>query len=174
MPTTVFLSLRGEGASRVLESFRRALGEEAASLVVVPTNDDNGYHGSAEVNDVAAAREAFAAARKPFPSLKGYIGAGGRDRDDLPSRTPAQSTTEARPARPTEPRSRPPERTQEGRGRAAEQKGRGQEKGREKEPPVEGTPTERGRRRSPLRQRNRNQRTQPPGQGQTPGQEPTA
>ncbi len=35
MPTTVFLSIRGEGASRVLESFRRALGEEGESLVVV-------------------------------------------------------------------------------------------------------------------------------------------
>ena len=161
MPTTVFLSIRGEGASRALEVFRRALGEEAASLVVVPTNDDNGYHGSAEVSDVAAAREAFAVARKPFPSLKAYIGAGGRERDDAPSRPSPQPSTEARPARPSEPRARSAERPQEARGRAAEPKGRGQEKGREKESTAEGA--ERGKRRSPLRHRNRNQRRQPPG-----------
>src|SRR5690242_7086581 len=112
MPTTVFLSIRGEGASRVLESFRRALGEEAESLVVVTTNDDSGYHGSAEVSDVAAAREAFATARKPFPALKAYIGAGSRDRDEaLPRATPPASS-EARPARQPEPRSHPTERQQ--------------------------------------------------------------
>ena len=163
MPTTVFLSIRGEGASRVLESFRRALGEEAESLVVVPTNDDSGYHGSAEVSDVAAAREAFATARKPFPSLKAYIGAGARERDEAP--------VEVRPARPSEPKVRPAERQQarsaerppETRGRAVEPKGRGQDKAREKEAPAEGTDP--GRRRSPLRYRNRNQRRQTPGDG---------
>ena len=80
MPT-IFLSLRGDGAPRVLENFRRALGEEATTLVVVPTNDESGYHGSAEVTDVAAAREAFALARKPYPTLKAFLGGGdGGDR----------------------------------------------------------------------------------------------
>jgi hypothetical protein len=163
MPTTVFLSLRGEGASRVLESFRRALGEEAESLVVVPTNDDSGYHGSAEVNDVAAAREAFATARKPFPALKAYIGAGSRDRDETLPRTASPTQAEARPVRQAEPKARPTERPQEARGRAAEPKGRGQDKVREKEAPAEGA--ESSRRRSPLRHRNRNQRRQTPGEG---------
>src|SRR5947199_535863 len=153
MPTTVFLSIRGEGASRVLESFRRALGEEAESLVVVPTNDDSGYHGSAEVSDVAAAREAFATARKPFPTLKAYIGAGSRERDEAPPRAMPATSAEARPARQAEPKARSGERSQEARGRAAEPKGRGQDKAREQEAPAEGG--EQGRRRSPLRHRSR-------------------
>jgi hypothetical protein len=162
MPTTVFLSIRGEGASRVLEGFRRALGEEAETLVVVPTNDDSGYHGSAEVSDVAAAREAFATARKPFPSLKAYIGAGSRDRDEAPPRATPPTPGEPRPARQSEPKTRTGERSPEARGRGAEPKGRGQETAREKEAPAEGADP--GRRRSPLRHRNRNQRRQTPGE----------
>ncbi|HEY8598986.1 MAG TPA: hypothetical protein VIL85_11180, partial [Thermomicrobiales bacterium] len=156
MPTTIFLSLRGDDASRVLESFRRALGEEATSLVVVPTNDESGYHGSAEVGDVAAVREAFALARKPFPSLRAYIGAGGRD-EGAPR--PASVTHgEGRPSRAGEarPRSgeRPHETRSEGRGRATEQKGRGQERNQEREASADGETRE--QRRAPMRGRNRN------------------
>lgn len=163
MPTTVYLSIRGEGASRVLEVFRRALGEEAASLVVVPTNDDNGYHGSAEVSDVAAAREAFAVARKPFPALKGFIGAGGRERDDAPGRPAGSAPEQARGPRPAEQKGRGGERPQEPRRRAAAPKPPGQEKAGEKPPPPEAPEGgERAKRRSPLRHRNRNQRRQGP------------
>src|SRR6478735_8834661 len=111
MPTTVYLSLRGDGASRVLEGFRRALGAEAETLVVVPNRDDTGYYGSADVSDVAAAREAFAAARKLYPALKAFIGVGGREPDDPPARQPANM--------PAAPRSRPVEQKP----RAAEQRG---------------------------------------------------
>ncbi len=167
MPTTVFLSLRGDDASRVLESFRRALGEEATSLVVVPTNDESGYHGSAEVGDVAAVREAFALARKPFPTLRAYIGAGGRDEGS--SRPVPTMPGEGRPNRGGESRSRPgeqrPHETRiEGRGRAAEQKGRGQERNHEKEASVDGETRE--QRRAPMRGRNRNSRRPAQSEGQ--------
>ena len=153
MPTTVFLSLRGDDASRVLESFRRALGEDAQSLVVVPTNDESGYHGSAEVGDVAAAREAFAVARKPFPTLRAYLGAGGRD-DPMPRQTTAPAG-EGHGRRGGESRGRGADRQSdgraEGRGRGQEARGqqedrpqepRGQERAREKESAPEGEPRE--------------------------------
>ena len=166
MPTTIFLSLRGDDASRMLESFRRALGEEATSLVVVPTNDESGYHGSAEVGDVAAVREAFALARKPFPTLRAYIGAGGRE-DGSPRPAPPMHG-EGRPNRSGEARSRsgerPHETRSEGRGRAAEQKGRGQERTHEKETPADGETRE--QRRAPMRGRNRNNRRPAQSEGQ--------
>ncbi len=152
MPTTVFLSIRGEGASRMLESFRRTLGDDAASLVVVPTNDDNGYHGSAEVADVVAAREAFALARTPFPAMKAYL--SGMVRAELPPRH-ADHSSEPRPARGMGPRPRGPERPQEPRGRAPE---------RVVEAEAGAESAEREQRRTPLRGRNRNQRRQAPGE----------
>ncbi len=167
MPTTIFLSLRGDDASRALESFRRALGEEATSLVVVPTNDESGYHGSAEVGDVVAVREAFALARKPFPSLRAYIGVGGREDGGVPRPTPPPHG-EGRPHRSGESRpragERPHETRSEGRGRATEQKGRGQERTREKEAPVDGETRE--QRRAPMRGRNRNGRRPAQSEGQ--------
>lgn len=139
MPT-IFLSLRGDGAPRVLESFRRALGEEATTLVVVPTNDESGYHGSAEVTDVAAAREAFALARKPYPTLRAFLGGG----EDI-----------ARPSRSSasEPRSRGPEQTHTR--RAGEGRPPRQEHSQDKSAPAEDT--ERPRRRSSSRGRGRGQ-----------------
>src|SRR6478609_5345890 len=74
MSTTMCLYFRGDGATRALESFRRALGAEAETLVVHPNRDDSGYYGSADVQNVEAAREAFAHARQPFPTLKAYLG----------------------------------------------------------------------------------------------------
>ena len=166
MPTTIFLSLRGDDALRMLESFRRALGEEATSLVVVPTNDESGYHGSAEVGDVVAVREAFALARKPFPSLRAYIGASGRDDGSVRPTPPMHG--EGRPNRSGEsrPRSgdRPHETRSEGRGRATEQKGRGQERTHEKETPVDGETRE--QRRAPMRGRNRTSRRPAQSEGQ--------
>ncbi|MDP9375859.1 MAG: hypothetical protein M3Q65_26095, partial [Chloroflexota bacterium] len=71
--TTIYLSVRGDGSWRVLEVFRRALGEDAESLVVQSNRDESGFYGSAEVSDVAAAREAFAAACRAQPGLKAYL-----------------------------------------------------------------------------------------------------
>ena len=51
MATTIYLSVRGDGAWRVLESFRRALGEEAGTLVIQPNRDESGFYGSAEVSN---------------------------------------------------------------------------------------------------------------------------
>jgi len=171
MPTTVFLSIRGDDATRALESFRRALGEDATSLVIVPTNDESGYHGSAEVGDLAAAREAFALARKPFPTLRAYLGAGGRD--EPVTRPAGPPNGEGRPARSGESRSRSGERPTEGRaergegrGRGTEGRDRGQERGRETGPPVEGEGRE--GRRAPLRGRSRSGRRPP--QGEAPVQ----
>lgn len=151
MPT-IFLSLRGDGAPRVLESFRRALGEEATTLIVVPTNDESGYHGSAEVTDMVAAREAFALARKPYPTLKAFLGGGdGGDRplsiapSDNRPRNGERPTGEGR-RRPDEGRPRIPERSGEGRPRSAE---------RPPEQTAEGEEPERNRRRSGSRGRGR-------------------
>lgn len=159
MPTTIFLSLRGDDASRALESFRRALGEDAQSLVVVPTNDESGFHGSAEVGDIAAAHEAFALARKPFPTLRAYLGAG--EGDEPTPRPQAATNGESHGRRPGEGRGRPDERSSEGRGegraRSAEQRGRGpesrpQERSREQEFVAEGK-TREPRRANPRRHR---------------------
>jgi hypothetical protein len=145
MPT-IFLSLRGDGAPRVLETFRRALGEEATSLTVVPTNDEGGYHGSAEVADVVAAREAFALARKPYPTLKAFLGEG-----DGGDRPPNVAFPEGR-SRGGE---RPPG---EGRRRPDEGRPRGQERPADKAPV--GEDPERSRRRSGSRGRGRGQSRQ--------------
>lgn len=161
MPT-IFLSLRGDDASRALESFRRALGEDAQSLVVVPTNDESGYHGSAEVGDVTAAREAFALARKPFPTLRAYMGAGGRD--EPPPRQSVAPDGEGQGRRGGESRGRATERQSEGRpegrGRGQEARGqdgraesRSQERSRERDPAPDGEPRE--SRRTNSRGRNR-------------------
>jgi hypothetical protein len=82
MPTTVCLYLRGDGATRALEAFRRALGTEAEAFEVHPNRDDSGYYGSADVTNVEAAREAFSAARQPFPALKAYFGILPADREE--------------------------------------------------------------------------------------------
>lgn len=143
MPT-IFLSLRGDGAPRVLESFRRALGEEATTLIVVPTNDESGYHGSAEVTDVVAAREAFALARKPYPTLKAFLGGG--DGGDRPLNIA-----------PTEGRSRDGERPG-GEGRRRSEEGRPRPQGHAAEKAsANGEEQERSRRRSGSRGRGRGQ-----------------
>src|SRR3712207_9392741 len=80
MPRTIYLSVRGDGAWRVLEAFRRELGEEAATLVVHPSRDENGFYGSADVADPAAAREAFAPARQPYPTLRAHLSARSEER----------------------------------------------------------------------------------------------
>ena len=87
MATTIYLSVRGDGSWRVLEVLRRALGEDAASLVVQPNRDDSGFYGSADVGDVAAAREAFAAACRAQPGLKAYLGAPPPEREEAPRRS---------------------------------------------------------------------------------------
>ncbi len=143
MPT-IFLSLRGDGAPRVLESFRRALGEEATTLIVVPTNDESGYHGSAEVTDVVAAREAFALARKPYPTLKAFLG-GGDGGDRLLSIAPPEN----RPRNGERPAGENRRRSDEGRPRT-------QERATEKAP-AESEEQERSRRRSGSRGRGRGQ-----------------
>lgn len=84
MPRTIYVSVRGDGSWRVLESFRGALGEEAKTLVIHPNRDDSGFYGSAEVNDVAAAREAFAVARQPYPGLKAHLSAPPPEREGSP------------------------------------------------------------------------------------------
>lgn len=151
MPT-IFLSLRGDGAPRVLESFRRALGEEATTLIVVPTNDESGYHGSAEVTDVAVAREAFALARKPYPTLKAFLGGGdGGDRPISIAPSEGRPRGGERPAgegrrRTDEGRPRPQERSSEGRSRPAE---------RAPERTADDKEPERSRRRSGSRGRGR-------------------
>ena len=100
MATTIYLSVRGDGAWRVLESFRRALGEEAGTLVIQPNRDESGFYGSAEVSDPAAAREAFTSARQPYPGLKAHLsapppeGEGGYRQPHPPQRPPGQRPAE--------------------------------------------------------------------------------
>ncbi|MGN6697056.1 MAG: hypothetical protein ACTHMR_02775 [Thermomicrobiales bacterium] len=154
MPTTIFLSVRGDGSWRMLESFRRALGQEAASLVVHSNRDESGFYGSADVNDPTAAREAFNAARQPFPGLKAYLGTVSREREEPVRATPAPRNSVVRGnARATEPRE---SRTRE---RASERK-------REPAPAPEQPP--RPNRRAPLRRRNRNERRPAAGSDQPP------
>jgi hypothetical protein len=104
MPTTIYVTARGDGSWRLLDQFRRALGAEAESLVVQSNRDESGFYGSADVSDVAAAREAFAEARKPYPGLKAHLSAPPPEREEAPRRAPAQ------PQAPREPRGpRPPQ-----------------------------------------------------------------
>lgn len=155
MPTTIFLSVRGDGSWRMLESFRRALGQEAASLVVHSNRDESGFYGSADVSDPTAAREAFATARQPYPGLKAYLGTvTSRERDE-PARvtsTPQSPVARgnARNTAPREPRAR--ERTNE----------------RKREPAASEQPP-RATRRAPLRRRNRNERRPAAGPDRPPG-----
>jgi hypothetical protein len=86
MARTIYLSVRGDGAWRVLEAFRRELGEEAATLVVHPSRDETGFYGSAEVGDPAAAREAFARARQLSPGLRAHLSAPPPESEEPPRR----------------------------------------------------------------------------------------
>lgn len=97
MTTTIYLSVRGDGAWRVLEGFRHALGEDASTLVVQSNRDESGFYGSADVGDVEAARAAFAAARQPYPGLKAHLSAPPPEREEAPRR-PGNPPT-ARPQR---------------------------------------------------------------------------
>jgi hypothetical protein len=152
MPTTIFLSVRGDGSWRRLESFRRALGQEAESLVVHSNRDDSGFYGSADVSDPTIAREAFSAARQSYPGLKAYLGTVSREREE-PIRAPSAPRSPAarggaRSTAPREPRTR--ERTNE----------------RKRELAPEQPP--RPNRRAPLRRRNRNERRPAAGSDQPP------
>lgn len=84
--TTIYVYARGDGSWRVLETFKRALGEAAATLVVHPNRDESGFYGSADVRDPAAARAAFAEACRPFPGLKAHLSAPPPEREELPQR----------------------------------------------------------------------------------------
>ena len=88
MPTTIYLSVRGDGSWRVLEALRRTLGEEAGALTVQPNRDESGFYGSAEVSDVVAIRQAFIAACQLSPGLKAYFGAPAPEHEDAPRRAP--------------------------------------------------------------------------------------
>src|SRR5919206_4280494 len=103
MPRTIYLSVRGDGAWRVLEAFRRELGEEAATLVVHPTRDEGGYYGSADVADPAAAREAFARARQPYPTLRAHLSAPPPESEEPPRRQPAPDARRPQPRPPHRP-----------------------------------------------------------------------
>jgi hypothetical protein len=98
MTTTIYLSVRGDGSWRVLEGFRRALGEDAGTLVVQSNRDESGFYGSADVSDVEAARAAFAAARQPYPGLKAHLSAPPPEREEAPRRQ--GNPPAARPPRP--------------------------------------------------------------------------
>ena len=104
MTRTIYLSVRGDGAWRVLEAFRRELGEEAATLVVHPSRDENGFYGSADVADPAAAREAFTRARQPYPTLRAHLSAPPPESEEPARRQPALDARRSQP-RPTH---RPP------------------------------------------------------------------
>ncbi|HEX5503596.1 MAG TPA: hypothetical protein VFW96_13310 [Thermomicrobiales bacterium] len=98
MTTTIYLSVRGDGAWRVLEFFRHALGEDAGTLVVQSNRDESGFYGSADVRDVEAARAAFTTARQPYPGLKAHLSAPAPEREEPPRRTGGPPA--ARPPRP--------------------------------------------------------------------------
>ncbi len=160
----IFLSLRGDDAARALESFRRALGEEATSLAVVPTNDETGYHGSAEVSDVAAAREAFTLARKPFPTLRAYLGEGGREE---PPRATDRAAREPRRTNPANQSTRPANRGPEGRSRPTEAEGSAQSP---EKPEGPGGGQRRGQSRGRNRQGRRSSTNEQRGQTDPPSQ----
>lgn len=84
MTRTIYLSVRGDGSWRLLEAFRRSLGQEAEALVVHANRDESGFYGSADVSDPNAAREAFVAARQQFPGLKAYCGGAAPEHEDPP------------------------------------------------------------------------------------------
>ena len=103
MTRTIYLSVRGDGAWRVLEAFRRELGEEAATLVVHPTRDEGGFYGSADVADPAAAREAFARARQPYPTLRAHLSAPPPESEEPARRQPAPDARRPQPGPPQRP-----------------------------------------------------------------------
>ena len=113
MPRTIYLSVRGDGAWRVLEAFRRELGEEAATLVVHPSRDESGFYGSADVSDPAAAREAFSRARQTYPTLKAHFSAPPPESEDSSRRQGASIAQTAQ--RPAEGRERAERRDGQGR-----------------------------------------------------------
>lgn len=161
MSTTICLYLRGDGATRALEVFRRALGTEADSLSIHPNRDETGYYGSADVQNVDAAREAFATARQPFPTLKAYLGILPAERDEVPPRGGQPRSSEAR-GRQHEPRP-PSGRHTDGRaGSNGASAPRGQEKARPARPNQPDQHGEQGGRKAPLRFRNRNERRRRP------------
>lgn len=154
MATTVCLYLRGDGATRALEAFRRALGAEVEALDIHPNRDESGYYGSADVASVETAREAFVAARQPFPTLKAYFGILPTEREE--------SAPRGGSARPNEGRNRQQEPKQSNIRRAEGKPiadgtppSRGQEKPR---PAQSDNAGEQNGRKSPLRFRNRNER----------------
>lgn len=146
MPTTICLYWRGDGATRALEAFRRALGAEAEALSIHPNRDDTGYYGSADVTSVEAAREAFLAARQPFPTLKAYIGV-------LPPE---------RPERPEREENAP----RGGQSRPNDNRGRGQEPRSSSIRPAEGRPINNGNGASPPRNHDKPRSAQ---QAEQPG-----
>jgi hypothetical protein len=151
MPTTICLYLRGDGATRALEAFRRALGAEAEAFSIHPNRDDTGYYGSADVASVEAARHAFSAERQPFPTLKAYIGILPAEREESAPRGGQSRAGEGR-GRGQEPRSssiRPAE------GKPISN-GSGPMRSQEKSRPEQSG--EQGGRKPPLRFRNRNDR----------------
>lgn len=95
--TTIYVYARGDGSWRVLETFKRALGEAAATLVVHPNRDESGFYGSADVRDPVAARAAFADACRPFPGLKAHLSAPPPEREEPPQRPAAQRPADRGP-----------------------------------------------------------------------------
>lgn len=155
MPTTICLYLRGDGATRALEAFRRTLGAEVEALSIHPNRDDSGYYGSADVESVEAAREAFVAARQPFPTLKAYFGILPAERDENAPRGGGSPRANEGRGRQQEPRQSSIRRA-EGKPIAdGPPSSRGQEKSR---PAQADNGSDQGGRKSPLRFRNRNDR----------------
>ena len=128
MPRTIYLSVRGDGAWRVLEAFRRALGEEASTLVVHPNRDESGFYGSADVSDPAVAHEAFTKARQPYPALRAHLSAPPPESEEAPRRTAQPAPASRAPQRSPVSGERPPRQERhEGHGERQEQHGqRGQ------------------------------------------------
>ncbi len=166
MPTTMCLYFRGDGATRALDAFRRALGAEAETLIVHPNRDDSGYYGSAEVLNVDTAREAFATARQPFPALKAYLGVLPPERDQAAPPPGARRGGEPRgrverPERPERSETKPGGgRGGEGRaGSGGATSARGQEQAGAGEA---ARPAEQNGRKPSLRSRGRNERRSQP------------
>ena len=157
MPTTICLYWRGDGATRALEAFCRALGAEAEAFSIHPNRDDTGYYGSADVTSVEAAREAFIAARQPFPTLKAYIGVLPAEREETAPRGGQSRPNEGR-GRGQEPRSssiRPAEGKPINSGNGASPP-RNQDKPRPAQQSEQSG--DKNGRKAPLRFRNRNER----------------
>ena len=157
MPITMCLYFRGDGATRALDAFRRALGAEAETLIVHPNRDDSGYYGSAEVLNVEAVREAFATARQPFPALKAYLGVLPAERDQAAPRVASGRVGEPRGRSEGKPAGGRPGEARAGNGGAA--LARGQE---QSVPGESARPAEQNGRKPPPRNRSRNERRPQP------------